>query len=154
MRYFREIRGANGEVPMTDSARKVVGILLWSRDEKLLLGRRAPEKKLYPGLWQAPGGGVEEGESGEGAIRRELAEETGILLQEPLEELDFQGEVLPNTKMFQAKLELHAHDVSLQVSEFSELRWFIPEELPGLALVPDGERLLRMLFPELWRGAR
>ena len=44
---------------------------------KVFIARRRKEKKLG-GLWEFPGGKVEEGESPESGLRRELAEELGI----------------------------------------------------------------------------
>jgi dATP pyrophosphohydrolase len=48
-----------------------------SRPEYLLL-RRAPDEKLYPGLWQVVTGSVETGETAVDAALRELREETGF----------------------------------------------------------------------------
>jgi 8-oxo-dGTP diphosphatase len=53
----------------------VVGII--KRDSKILVGER-PEDKPYGGYWEFPGGKVEENESGEQALKRELHEELGI----------------------------------------------------------------------------
>jgi 8-oxo-dGTP diphosphatase len=44
----------------------------------VLLGKRAPDRLLYPGLWDVFGGHVEEHESPEQALARELHEELGI----------------------------------------------------------------------------
>src|SRR5512142_1851985 len=47
------------------------------RDGKLLLCRR-PANKRHGGLWEFPGGKVENGESDFDAVRRELTEELGV----------------------------------------------------------------------------
>ena len=52
-----------------------VGVVLFHRDGRVWLGRRAGAPGPYN--WQFPQGGVEPGEDLETAARRELAEETG-----------------------------------------------------------------------------
>lgn len=47
------------------------------RDEFLLV-KRADTKKEHPGLWEFPGGNVDEGETPKEAALRELEEETGL----------------------------------------------------------------------------
>ncbi len=49
-----------------------------SRGDELLLLQRSPHKKLWPGLYNAPGGHVERGETPDEAAIREVAEETGL----------------------------------------------------------------------------
>lgn len=46
-------------------------------DGRLLLARRAPGEKLA-GLWELPGGKIEEGESPQECLRRELIEELSL----------------------------------------------------------------------------
>lgn len=48
------------------------------RDDNVLLGKRSPNKKHYPGEWDVFGGHVEAGESDREAILRELQEELDI----------------------------------------------------------------------------
>ncbi|MDG1425760.1 MAG: (deoxy)nucleoside triphosphate pyrophosphohydrolase [Paracoccaceae bacterium] len=55
----------------------VSAVALIDRDGRVLLAQR-PEGKSMAGLWEFPGGKVEEGETPEAALVRELHEELGI----------------------------------------------------------------------------
>jgi 8-oxo-dGTP diphosphatase len=55
----------------------VVAVALIDVDGRILLSER-PEGKQMSGLWEFPGGKIEEGESPEVALIRELKEELGI----------------------------------------------------------------------------
>lgn len=56
---------------------KVAAAVLIRSDKQFLLTQR-PEGKSYAGYWEFPGGKLEEGESVEQALVRELREELGI----------------------------------------------------------------------------
>ena len=55
----------------------VNGLLV--RDQEVLMAHRSPSRSNYPGTWSFPGGHVEDGETLEDALRRELLEEIGVL---------------------------------------------------------------------------
>ena len=55
---------------------KVTGAII-QKDNKFLIGRRGPNEKS-PGLWEFPGGKIENGESPQECIKRELKEELNI----------------------------------------------------------------------------
>lgn len=55
----------------------VSAVALVDRDGRVLLTQR-PEGKSMAGLWEFPGGKVEQGETPEAALVRELQEELGI----------------------------------------------------------------------------
>jgi ADP-ribose pyrophosphatase YjhB (NUDIX family) len=59
-----------------------VAILLTSLDQCVLVTRRAPHMRTFPGVWVPPGGHVEPGESLLSAGLRELKEETGLELKD------------------------------------------------------------------------
>ncbi len=55
----------------------VSAVALIDRDGRVLIAQR-PEGKSMAGLWEFPGGKVEDGETPEAALIRELQEELGI----------------------------------------------------------------------------
>ena len=102
---------------------------LVERDGRVLLGRRGLDPSA--GLWDIPGGFLDEGEDPLDALRRELREETGLEI-EPLELLgmwtqDYAGRsVLCLTWLARPTGgEERAGD------DLVELRWFAPDELPS-----------------------
>ena len=62
-------------------AELVCGLLI--RDRSALLVHRSPDREVYPGVWDFPGGQVEPGESGTAALVRELSEELDVVIAEP-----------------------------------------------------------------------
>ncbi len=57
-----------------------VGIMVFNREGKILLGRRA--KGPRKGLWSIPGGTIELGETARAAAIREIREEFGIEIEQ------------------------------------------------------------------------
>jgi 8-oxo-dGTP pyrophosphatase MutT (NUDIX family) len=57
--------------------RDIVGGFIFSKDGKILLGKNR-KGGVYEGSFVVPGGGVDDGETKEIALHREMLEETGI----------------------------------------------------------------------------
>jgi len=57
---------------------QTVGALLVNEEGHVLLGLRAPHKKVWPGHWDAIGGKIEAGETPDQALIREVQEEVGV----------------------------------------------------------------------------
>jgi 8-oxo-dGTP diphosphatase len=55
----------------------MAGVIL-NKENQVLLCKRSMRKQVAPGFWHMPGGGVENGESMQTCIERELAEELGV----------------------------------------------------------------------------
>jgi 8-oxo-dGTP diphosphatase len=112
----------------------VVAAAVLIREGRVLLTRRAEGQHLA-GMWEFPGGKLEEGESPEAALYRECLEECGI-------EIDV-GEIIDVTHHRYPEKEvlllfyrcgLRAGEVrNLQVSEHA---WVTPEELDRYPLPP------------------
>jgi 8-oxo-dGTP diphosphatase len=56
----------------------VIAAALFVRGDRLLLGRRAPHRRSFPNCWDTVGGHLEDGETHEDALQRELEEELGV----------------------------------------------------------------------------
>ena len=48
---------------------------------RLLVLRRALNRTLYPGLWEFGGGQIENGENFEDAVKRQLRDEAGVIVE-------------------------------------------------------------------------
>jgi mutator protein MutT len=59
----------------------VVAALLWNDEKKILLARRPPTAKIAPNKYHLPGGHVEDNETPEEALTRELQEELNAKIQ-------------------------------------------------------------------------
>ena len=51
--------------------------------DRVLMCHRHPDRRWYPGIWDLPGGHIEEGEQPNEALVRELEEELGIIVDPP-----------------------------------------------------------------------
>ena len=58
---------------------EVVGALLFNSERRILACRRPPQD-VWAGWWEFPGGKIEEGETEKEALRREIMEELGIIV--------------------------------------------------------------------------
>lgn len=113
---------------------------------RVLLARRAVEPFL--GLWDAPGGFLEEGEHPEDGLRRELLEETG-LVGEPVRFVGAWMDVYGDAPEAAATLNLYwsvrfGDGEPVAADDVAELRWFAPDALPGpdeLAFTTIGDAL-------------
>lgn len=64
------------------SAKFVVAVaFVIERNGEILMLRRSPDKDHAPGTWETGSGRVEYGEGAEGAVRREVLEETGLQVE-------------------------------------------------------------------------
>lgn len=55
----------------------VVGALIINRNSQVFVQKRSPDRHMFPGCWDIPGGHVEVGETLYEALTREIREETG-----------------------------------------------------------------------------
>jgi ADP-ribose pyrophosphatase YjhB (NUDIX family) len=102
---------------------------LVERDGRVLLGRRAHDPSA--GLWDIPGGFLEEGEHPLDGLRRELLEETGLEI-EPTEFLGtWMQEYTGRTVLCLTWVARAVGGEAAAGDDLIELGWFGPDELPG-----------------------
>lgn len=101
---------------------------LLEEDGRVLLGRRGHEPSV--GLWDIPGGFLEETEHPLDALRREFLEETGIEV-EPAEFLGiWMQPYWDRTVLCLTWTARRAGGSERPGDDLVELRWFAPDELP------------------------
>ena len=114
-----------------------VSALVEDADGRLLLARRAVEP--YLGLWDCPGGFLEEGEHPVDGLRRELLEETGLVAG-PMRFVGVWMDVYGETPDAVATLNIYWNvrvdeGEPVPADDVSELRWF------GAAALPPADEL-------------
>jgi len=105
----------------------VVTAAVIERDGKFLCARRRPGL-VAGGLWEFPGGKLEDGESPERGLRRELEEEFGVgaRIGEFLCAVPFSGPTA-SFKLVVYRAELLGDDFRL--TDHDEVRWLGPDEM-------------------------
>lgn len=136
--------------------REIVSAVLVSSDEKVLFGKKDPKRGgVYADCWHLPGGGVEENETHEDALRREILEEVGVNIQDaPIHFIDNDDhgtseKILPETdekvlcemtfNVYRVDLPKLARDIPVRLNDdLVEYRWIPKNELPSVKLTPPG----------------
>lgn len=148
---------------MREIQRKIVSALIFSKDGKLLMGKKDPAKGgVYPDSWHIPGGGIEEEETLEQALQREVKEEVGldVSLYSPVlvpeKGSGVAEKTLPSGEKVLCKMEFNifrvdindklAEEIDIMLSDdLAETRWFGPEELPGVKQIPGGKEYFQKI---------
>lgn len=127
-------------------------IMLITHGDKCLLGRKA---EWRPGQFSTIAGFVEPGENIENAVRREVAEETGIKVG-AVRYLASQPWPFPASLMLGFRGEALSAEIRRDSEELEDCRWFTRDEVraaetgPGTLLLPHGSSISRWLI-EGWR---
>ncbi len=127
----------------------VVAVALVDPDGRVLLAQR-PEGKAMAGLWEFPGGKVDQGERPEQALIRELKEELGIDTEAScLAPLSFASHSYEDFHLLMPLWVCRKWDGIAQPREGQTLKWVKPEALrdypmpaADLPLIPVLQELL------------
>lgn len=107
---------------------KIVVAAVIEKDGRILIAKRK-KGKMHPGKWEFPGGTLEEGETPEQCLERELLEELTLITEigdfmcstEYTYTPEFTVKLLVyHTTVISGSFDLHAHD---------EIRWVKPTDL-------------------------
>jgi len=123
----------------------VVAAALTDADGRVLLQKRAPGRAMA-GLWEFPGGKVEEGETPEAALIRELREELGIETEEAcLAPACFASAPNGEKHMILLLYVCRKWTGQPQALDASALSWVRPARMFALAMPPADRPLIGLL---------
>jgi 8-oxo-dGTP pyrophosphatase MutT (NUDIX family) len=123
---------------------------------RVLLTRRAPRMRSFPGSWVLPGGGLDPGESMADAVTREVREETGVALDEDsVRPVGLWESVYPTSTadcivggtgitahyfvvFYAALARVHRPEVTLQTEETDLAVWLSADQLAETLAHPRG----------------
>ena len=117
---------------------RVAAAVVWD-EGRLLLTQRPPGGPLAL-QWEMPGGKIEDGETAEHAVVREVREELGVGAR-PLEVLGTHHHRYPHgleVEIIFVRCELDSHDFTPSPAAHA-IRWELPEDI-DLDTVLDGDR--------------
>jgi nucleoside triphosphatase len=128
---------------------RVCAVAIIEKDGKILLGQKVKDRGPYPNTWLLPGGGVEEGESVEAAIKREIKEETGLDVKS-LKKLGVNEDNEPNKYGEMTHYIFHGFKAEplgeyVKTDEFPTLKWVDVKNLGSLVHARPSMKLFEEL---------
>ncbi len=123
----------------------VSAVALVDAEGRVLLARR-PEGKSMAGLWEFPGGKIEEGETPEAALIRELHEELGIDTWEScLAPLTFASHSYDDFHLLMPVFVCRKWKGIVQPREGQQLKWVHARDLRNYSMPPADRPLISVL---------
>ena len=146
---------------MREINRVIVVAIIVSQDRKILMGKKDPKKGgVFTDSWHFPGGGLDQGETLDLALKREVMEETGIDIS-PYNPVGFADKNYGTAEKTLKKtgervlchMEYNYFRVNMEdkissviglhpVDDLIELRWFDKKDLKQANSVPGSQEFL------------
>ncbi|WP_414709696.1 (deoxy)nucleoside triphosphate pyrophosphohydrolase [Rhodopseudomonas sp.] len=124
----------------------VVAVALIDADDRVLIAQRPPGKTLA-GLWEFPGGKLDDGERPEQALIRELHEELGIAVKEPcLAPLTFASHAYDDFHLLMPLYICRRWEGVATAREGQQLAWVRPNKLRDYPMPPADIPLISHLI--------
>jgi 8-oxo-dGTP diphosphatase len=124
----------------------VAACALVDADGRVLITTR-PDGKTMAGLWEFPGGKVEDGERPERSLIRELKEELGIAVSEAcLAPLTFASHSYPDFHLLMPLYVCRRWEGTVTALEGQQLAWVKPNRLRDYAMPPADVPLVSHLI--------
>ena len=120
------------------SIQAVVGVI-YNPQQQVLIALR-PANKSLAGFWEFPGGKIEQGETAEQALNREMLEEIGIEVKSTKLLLQTHHNY-PDQSVFLIAFEITEFDGQPQGKEGQTIRWVMSKELTQFQF-PDANRVI------------
>jgi 8-oxo-dGTP diphosphatase len=121
-----------------------------SEGKKVLLFRRE-KNDFLGGIYEVPGGTLEKGESIKGCLKREVMEETGILVDlitQHVGNFDYSSENKSKTRQFNFAVEVKFPLTIKLSSEHDDFTWVTPEDVDKI----NPTESIRTILNTFWKG--
>lgn len=123
----------------------VAACALIDMDNRVLIAQR-PKGKEMAGLWEFPGGKIEQGETPDAAIIREMAEELGIEIKQPcLAPLTFASHSYEKFHLLMPLFICRRWQGDVVAKEHQSLKWVRVNRLRDFEMPPADEPLIAHL---------
>ena len=123
----------------------VAACALVDADGRVLIAER-PAGRTMAGLWEFPGGKIEQGERPEETLIRELKEELGIVVKEAcLAPLTFASHTYPDFHLLMPLYVCRKWSGIVTAREGQQLKWVRPARLGDYPMPPADKPLVAML---------
>lgn len=123
----------------------VSAVIMVDVDGRILLAQR-PQGKSMAGLWEFPGGKMEDGETPERALIRELREELGIDITEAcLAPFTFASHTYEDFHLLMPCFLCRRWDGVVRGAEGQNLKWVRINDLKNYPMPPADEPLIAMI---------
>jgi 8-oxo-dGTP diphosphatase len=124
----------------------VAACALVDADGRVLIAQR-PAGKPMAGLWEFPGGKIEDGEAPEASLIRELQEELGIVVNEAcLAPLTFASHAYPDFHLLMPLYVCRRWEGQVTAQEGQALAWVKPNRLREYEMPPADVPLISHLM--------
>ena len=125
--------------------RLVVAAVIEREDRRLLIGQRQ-RHDTSPLKWEFPGGKVEEGETPEAALARELREELGVTLRKCAEIARVTHKYAETIEDLEIRFyAAEIAETSIAAKAFEQVAWVLPKELAGYDFLAANARIVANL---------
>ncbi len=121
----------------------VTAAIITDNDNRILIARRKPGKSLA-GYWEFPGGKIEDGETPEESLARELKEEMNLVVRVG----SFVGENVHHYEGFSIRLMAYQTEIvtgEMQLTDHDQVVWVTMDEMKEYRLAPADVPLLEMM---------
>ena len=123
----------------------VAAVALFDTDGRVLVAQR-PEGKSMAGLWEFPGGKLEQGETPEEALIRELREELAIeTVESCLAPFTFASHAYNDFHLLMPLYVCRKWDGKITPMEHQQIKWVEPMRLGDYPMPPADKPLIAML---------